>query len=53
MRELEGRQAALAAAAQQQLSRWQAFLTGQAEQVRAQAEHTAEADRQLRQVLGG
>ncbi|MFI7433790.1 DivIVA domain-containing protein [Micromonospora haikouensis] len=53
VRELEARQAALAAAAQQQVGRWQAYLAGQAEQVRAQAEQTAEADRQLRQVLGG
>ncbi|MFC8849616.1 MULTISPECIES: DivIVA domain-containing protein [unclassified Micromonospora] len=56
VRELEGRQAASAAAlaaAQQQVDRWQAYLAGQAEQVRAQAAQAAEADRQLRHALGG
>ncbi|TDC47108.1 hypothetical protein E1258_28850 [Micromonospora sp. KC207] len=56
VRELEGRQAALAAAlaaARQQVGRWQAYLVGQAEQVRVEAAQAAEADRQLRQLLGG
>ncbi|MFG1780150.1 hypothetical protein ACGFIR_13450 [Micromonospora sp. NPDC049051] len=55
VRELEGRQAALAAAlaaAQQHLSRWQAHLSQQSEQLRTDAAAAGEVSAQLRAVLG-
>ncbi|MEU4772121.1 hypothetical protein [Micromonospora sp. NPDC023644] len=55
VRELEGRQAALVAAvatAQQQLSRWQAYLSEQSEQLRADAAAAGAVSAQLRAVVG-
>ncbi|KAB1128959.1 hypothetical protein F6X68_29695 [Micromonospora sp. AMSO12t] len=55
VRELEGRQAALVAAvatAQQHLSRWQAYLSEQSEQLRSDAEAAGAVGAQLRAVLG-
>ena len=44
---------AAVAAAQQQLNRWQAYLSAQAEQLRADAAAAGGASAQLRAVLGG
>ncbi|MEV4482090.1 hypothetical protein AB0K04_09800 [Micromonospora coxensis] len=56
LQELEERHAAAlaaVAAAQQQLNRWQAYLSAQSEQLRADAQAAAGASAQLRAVLGG
>ncbi|MGK5441224.1 DivIVA domain-containing protein [Micromonospora sp. URMC 105] len=56
LQELEERHAAAlaaVAAAQQQLDRWQAYLSAQAEQLRADAASAGGASAQLRAVLGG
>ncbi|MEH0938527.1 hypothetical protein [Micromonospora psammae] len=56
LRELEERHAAAlaaVAAAQQQLNRWQAYLSAQSEQLRADAAAAGGASAQLRAVLGG
>ncbi|MEW2379069.1 hypothetical protein AB0883_23640 [Micromonospora sp. NPDC047812] len=55
VRELEGRHAALVAAvaaAQQHVGRWQAYLSEQSEQLRADAEAAGAVGAQLRAVLG-
>ncbi|MGB2570048.1 hypothetical protein ACPFP2_16570 [Micromonospora citrea] len=55
LQELEERHAAAlaaVAAAQQQLNRWQAYLSAQSEQLRADAQAAAGASAQLRAVLG-
>ncbi|MEH0844638.1 hypothetical protein V6U81_19830 [Micromonospora sp. CPCC 205711] len=56
LQQLEERHAAAlaaVAAAQQQLSRWQAYLTAQSDQLRADAAAAGGASAQLRAVLGG